>query len=260
MRCAVCLCFLWALRSASKIASIKGIAAASFGRSRSGIFRSGGTAFARASRTIRRCTPNFLATPFIVPAPCSYSRRICSYNSTLTLLFSKPFLPSGLESPKQDTRFLVYRGAKSEHRSGPIQSSELIRLAGDGVAVAKQELLSRVILEMIVATQVDHRRSLGLRCRVAFPSMGKDLDSQLEPLVQGPFHQPSGVGKVAVIGLRNHFIARAAVKGPVPDVLLQPERKFVPDFPNPQPFVVVSGRDFEHRKRADLGNVFRLLD
>src|ERR1035437_3817268 len=125
IRCAVCLCFLCALRSASRIASMNGIAPASFGRSRSGIFRSRGIALARASRTIRRWTPNFLATPLIVPAPCSYSRRICSYNSTLALLFSKPYPPSGLRSPKQDTRLLVYRGAKSEHRSGPIQSIEL---------------------------------------------------------------------------------------------------------------------------------------
>src|SRR5436190_787168 len=102
-----------------------GLAAASFGRSRSGIFRSRGIALASASRTIRRWTPNFLATPFIVPAPCSYSRRICSNNSTLSLLFSKPYPPFGLGSPKQDSWFLVYRGATSEHRSGPIQSIEL---------------------------------------------------------------------------------------------------------------------------------------
>src|SRR6266571_3237526 len=104
---------------------MNGIAAANFGRSRSGTFRSRGTALASASRTIRRCIPNFLATPFIVPAPCSYSRRICSYSSTLVLLFSKTYPPSGLASPKQDTWLLVYRGAKSEHRSGPIQSIEL---------------------------------------------------------------------------------------------------------------------------------------
>jgi len=30
----------------------------------------------RIPTTIRRCTPNFRATPLIVPTPCSYSRRI----------------------------------------------------------------------------------------------------------------------------------------------------------------------------------------
>ena len=86
IRCAVCRCLRGALRSASRIASMKGMAAASFRRARAGTFRSGGTALATASRTIRRCTPNLRATPLIVPAPCSYSRRISSYSSTLFLL------------------------------------------------------------------------------------------------------------------------------------------------------------------------------
>ena len=43
MRRAVCRCLRGALRSASRIASINGSAGASFGRSRSGFFRSGGT-------------------------------------------------------------------------------------------------------------------------------------------------------------------------------------------------------------------------
>ena len=138
IRCAVCRCFRGALRSASRIASMNGIAAASFGRSRSGIFRSAGIALASAFRTSRRCTPNFRATARIVPAPCSYSRRICSYSSTLALLFSKTVLPSGPRRPKQDTRFLVYRwgqiraskGAKSglfrnfdaTHGAGPAEA------------------------------------------------------------------------------------------------------------------------------------------
>ena len=42
MRCAVCRCFLCPLRPASRIVSMNRIAAASFGRSRSGIFRSRG--------------------------------------------------------------------------------------------------------------------------------------------------------------------------------------------------------------------------
>src|SRR5712692_6225331 len=125
IRCAVCRCFLGALRSASRTASINGIAAASLGRSRSGIFRSGGIALASALRTSRRCTPSFRATARIVPPPCSYSRRICSYSSTLALLFSKIASPSGLLSPEQYTRFMFYRwgqiraskGANSEYRN-----------------------------------------------------------------------------------------------------------------------------------------------
>ena len=64
---------------------MKGIAGASRGRFRSGFFRRDGTALPNASRTIRRCTPIFLATPNTVPAPNSYSRRISSNSSTLAL-------------------------------------------------------------------------------------------------------------------------------------------------------------------------------
>src|SRR5437762_6378376 len=45
-----------------------------------------GTALCTASRTSRRCTPNFRATPWIVPRPNSYSRRICSNSSTVAVL------------------------------------------------------------------------------------------------------------------------------------------------------------------------------
>ena len=63
---------------------------------------SGGSALLTASRTIRRCTPNFLATPTIVPTPCSYSRRICSNNRTLAPLSNRCLL-SGL-TPAQGYR------------------------------------------------------------------------------------------------------------------------------------------------------------
>ena len=43
---------------------------------------SAGTALPSASRTMRRWTPNFREIPEIVPTPNSYSRRICSNNST----------------------------------------------------------------------------------------------------------------------------------------------------------------------------------
>jgi hypothetical protein len=52
-----------------------------------------GIALARAFHTCLRCTPNFRATARIVPAPCLYSRRICSYSSTLALLFCKTMSP-----------------------------------------------------------------------------------------------------------------------------------------------------------------------
>ena len=49
--------------------------------------RGAGKALLMASRTMRRWTLNFLATPEIVPTPNSYSRRISSNSSTLFLLF-----------------------------------------------------------------------------------------------------------------------------------------------------------------------------
>jgi hypothetical protein len=78
------------LRSDSRIASINDTAAAIFTAGRSVFLRCAGTAFRTASRTMRRCTPNFRATPMIDPTPNSYSRRICSYNSTLALQSNPP--------------------------------------------------------------------------------------------------------------------------------------------------------------------------
>ena len=90
---------------------------------RSGFLHRGGTACAIASRTIRRCTPSFRATPRIVPTPNSYSRRISSYNSTLALQFncslrlrfqsrkSKQFPLQGWGQIK------VPKGANSEYRN-----------------------------------------------------------------------------------------------------------------------------------------------
>ena len=70
------------------------------GRARSGFRFARGTASANASRTIRRCTPSFRATPFTVPTPCSYSRRIASNNSTVAL-----FLP--IRPPPASSRCLA---------------------------------------------------------------------------------------------------------------------------------------------------------
>ncbi len=69
----------------------------SFGLLLAGTLRSGGIALANACRTIRRCVFNFLATPWIVPTPNRYSRRISSNSSTLRLLSIGPpsFLLTG---------------------------------------------------------------------------------------------------------------------------------------------------------------------
>src|SRR4030095_3201190 len=66
---------------------MKSRTASSFGELRCGVFRGAGNALLMASRTMRRWTLNFLATPEIVPTPNSYSRRISSNSSTLFLLF-----------------------------------------------------------------------------------------------------------------------------------------------------------------------------
>ena len=70
-------------------------AAFSFQRGRSVFLRGLGKALPTASRTIRRCTPSFFATPAIVPTPNSYSRRISSNSSTFALQ-SNEFLRYGL--------------------------------------------------------------------------------------------------------------------------------------------------------------------
>jgi hypothetical protein len=62
----------------------------SFGLLRAGVLRTGGIALPSACRTILRCVFNFLATPWIVPAPNRYSRRISSNSSTLRLLSIGP--------------------------------------------------------------------------------------------------------------------------------------------------------------------------
>src|SRR3954447_25514055 len=54
--------------------------------------RTGGSALFTAWRTRRRGTPNFRATPLIVPIPNSCARRSCSNSSTFVLL-SPPPLP-----------------------------------------------------------------------------------------------------------------------------------------------------------------------
>src|SRR6185436_301507 len=85
------------------------------GRARGGVGFWAGSASFSASRTSRRCTPNFRATPWIVPIPNSYSRRISSNSSTVALLRRMP--------PPPPAR-LVHGWAIPEHRSGPDQNIE----------------------------------------------------------------------------------------------------------------------------------------
>src|SRR5437899_7037974 len=93
---------------------MNGIAACSFGCGRSVFFRALGKALAIASRTIRRWTFIFLATPAIVPTPNSYSRRISSNSSTLALQ------SNGLPLPG-NARFRV----SVRCQGGPIQTAEM---------------------------------------------------------------------------------------------------------------------------------------
>jgi len=63
-------------------------AGSSFGATRTGVFRSGGTAFSNACRTIRRCTPYLSARARTDSCSTLSSRRIASNNSTFDLATS----------------------------------------------------------------------------------------------------------------------------------------------------------------------------
>src|ERR1035438_992897 len=122
IRCAVCRCFRGAFRSNSKISSTNAAAPASFQGGRSVLLRGVGSALPIASRTIRRCTFSFFATPAIVPMPNSYSLRISSNSSTFVLQ-SNEFLRSG-STPDQEYPFVERVGqnklpkwASSEYRN-----------------------------------------------------------------------------------------------------------------------------------------------
>src|SRR5947209_7127198 len=115
MRRAVWRCFRGAFLSASRIPSMNGIAAVIFQCGRSTFFRGTGSALEIASRTMRRCTFSFFATPAMVPMPNSYSLRICSNNSTFDLQ-SNEFLRYGL-SPASEYLFVS--------EGGPNQNAEV---------------------------------------------------------------------------------------------------------------------------------------
>src|SRR6266446_2140996 len=129
---------------------MKGIAGASRGRLRSGFLRRAGTAFPNASRTIRRCTPSFLATPKTVPTPNSYSRRISSNSSTLALQSTATSAPGS--RPQQSSRSFP-RWAKSHDQSGPIQSIEIRNLT-----IERQLQADMVLQVSYVGTRGTHLR------------------------------------------------------------------------------------------------------
>jgi len=60
---------------------------------------------------------------------------------------------------------------------GPVHAciGVILCLAGYGVAVAEQKLLAGVMLEVVVASHVDHRRAPSLRRRKAFAPMREDF-------------------------------------------------------------------------------------
>ena len=90
-RRAVCRCLRGAVRSSAqhRIDQTLRPAPAS-APTRTGIFRSGGTAFANACRTVRRCTPYLSANARTDNSSTRSSRRIASNNSTLDLATSAP--------------------------------------------------------------------------------------------------------------------------------------------------------------------------
>jgi transposase-like protein len=91
--------------SLTKKASVAG---ASFNRGRSAFFRATGIALPIASRTIRRCTLSFFATPAIVPTPNSYSLRISSNSSTFAPQFNES--PDSARSLNQSIRCVTKVG------------------------------------------------------------------------------------------------------------------------------------------------------
>jgi hypothetical protein len=85
MRVPVCRCFRGASISWRSIPSMSSRTASNFGAARSGVFRAGGSADARACRIVRRCTRNRLASALIDNPSTLAARRICANSSTLDL-------------------------------------------------------------------------------------------------------------------------------------------------------------------------------
>src|SRR5271170_1409685 len=128
------------------------------------------------------------------------------------------------------------------------------------MAVAEKELLVGVVLEVVIAANVDHRRASSLCCSKPFAPMREELRTQFQPLVEFPLHQPSGIREISIVGLRDHLVAAASINEPLAVVLLQPDGKFVPDFPYAESLVRASSRQFKHGEGPDLRDVLGLLD
>ena len=93
---------------------------------RSVFFRRAGTALRIASRTARRCTPSLRATPWIVPAPNSYSSRICSNNYPPWLSSPTSASRSKLTLTSRVEVCCVQGWAKKTNcRSGPLHNAKI---------------------------------------------------------------------------------------------------------------------------------------
>jgi transcriptional repressor NrdR len=104
------------------------VAGPSLGRSRTAAFRAGGTALAMASRTIRRCTPNFLATPLIVKQD---------------------------GTREEFDRDKLIRGIRIACAKRPVPAADIERLVGEIEAalqaMGRLEVPSRVVGDMVMA-------------------------------------------------------------------------------------------------------------
>src|SRR6202034_4586876 len=74
----------------------------------------------------------------------------------------------------------------------------ILRLPGDRVSVAEEELLVRIVLEMVDAAEIDQRGGLCLRRGQAFFSVGKQLAPNLQALAERVLQQKSAVGEIAI--------------------------------------------------------------
>ena len=84
IRVAVWRCFRGAARSSRSIASIASLNGPSFGATRSGTFRAGGSADCKARRTVFRPTPNRAAS-LRVPNPSIRASRLILANRSIRL-------------------------------------------------------------------------------------------------------------------------------------------------------------------------------
>src|SRR6184192_2722019 len=86
----------------------------------------------------------------MVPTPCSYSRRICSNNSTLALLFTRtrPFQPQWLDQGTRPSsgvgQIRASKWAKSEYRNH-LDEDELRIFLGNAMIGMKLDMLEGLV-------------------------------------------------------------------------------------------------------------------